>query len=121
LDLVRVPLTEKGIAVEVFDGGQAEPVLELAEACHQVAARFGPDAVLGLGGGSNMDVAKLTAVLLTHGGAPPPSLPPHPLPRAPPAAPAARAGGWRSAGARPPPALVRRCPPRAPSPTPPAR
>src|SRR5205814_1775332 len=31
---------------------------------------FRPDAVIGLGGGSNMDLAKITATILTHGGTP---------------------------------------------------
>jgi alcohol dehydrogenase len=34
------------------------------------ARRFAPDTVLGLGGGSNMDLAKIVAVLLAHGGQP---------------------------------------------------
>ena len=29
-----------------------------------------PDAILGLGGGSNMDLAKITATVLAHGGKP---------------------------------------------------
>ena len=33
-------------------------------------AQFKPDALLGLGGGSNMDLAKITAVVLAHGGSP---------------------------------------------------
>jgi alcohol dehydrogenase class IV len=63
------PLKEAGVTVEVFGGGQPEPSLKLVAECTAVAKSFGPDAVLGLGGGSNMDVAKMTAVLLTHGGA----------------------------------------------------
>jgi alcohol dehydrogenase class IV len=35
-----------------------------------LAKPFRPDVLVGLGGGSNMDLAKLTAVLLTHGGGP---------------------------------------------------
>src|SRR5579864_5094129 len=34
------------------------------------AREFGPDAVLGVGGGSNMDLAKITATALAHGGGP---------------------------------------------------
>ena len=62
------PLRDAGVAVEVFDGGQAEAPLGLIAPCAAAAKRFGPDALLGLGGGSNMDVAKMTAVLLAHGG-----------------------------------------------------
>src|SRR5205085_1979267 len=48
--------------------GRAEPALSLVERCTAAAREFRPDVVLGLGGGSNMDVAKFTAVLLAHGG-----------------------------------------------------
>src|SRR5262245_27495394 len=57
-------LTAAGVEIGVFDGGEAEPSLRLVERCAAVARQFGPDAVLGLGGGSNMDVAKFVAVLL---------------------------------------------------------
>jgi alcohol dehydrogenase class IV len=67
---VRTPLADAGVTVEVFDGGEPEPSLRAARACAGVARDFQPDAVLGLGGGSNMDLAKITAVLLTHGGDP---------------------------------------------------
>src|SRR5438874_1995716 len=62
------PLREAGVAVEVFGGGQPEPSLKLVAECTAAAKAYGPDAIVGLGGGSNMDVAKMTAVLLTHGG-----------------------------------------------------
>jgi alcohol dehydrogenase class IV len=62
------PLREAGLAVEVFGGGQPEPSLKLVAECTAAAKAYRPDAVLGLGGGSNMDVAKMTATLLAHGG-----------------------------------------------------
>jgi alcohol dehydrogenase class IV len=65
---VRDPLESCGITVEAFDGGQPEPSLELVEQCAAAAWRFAPDGVVGLGGGSNMDLAKIVATLLTHGG-----------------------------------------------------
>src|SRR5262245_7125203 len=68
LDAVRKPLLDAGVTVEVFDGGEPEPSMRAAEACIAQARRFQPDALVGLGGGSNMDLAKITAVLLAHGG-----------------------------------------------------
>jgi alcohol dehydrogenase class IV len=70
LDRVRQPLAESGAELEVFNGGEAEPSLRAAEASIQCGRTFQPDAVLGLGGGSNMDLAKITATILAHGGAP---------------------------------------------------
>ena len=67
---VRDPLESAKITVEVFDGGQPEPSLDLVEQCLADARRFNPDGVLGLGGGSNMDLAKIVAAVLTHGGGP---------------------------------------------------
>ena len=64
---VRASLAEASISTAIFEGGQAEPSLKLADECAAAAGKFGPDAVLGLGGGSNMDVAKMTAILLAHG------------------------------------------------------
>jgi alcohol dehydrogenase class IV len=67
---VRAPLAESQVAVELFDGGEPEPSIRAANACIAAARAFRPDAVLGLGGGSNMDLAKITATLLAHGGSP---------------------------------------------------
>jgi alcohol dehydrogenase class IV len=64
------PLAASGVAVEVFSGGEPEPSLRAADACIAAARQFRPDALLGLGGGSNMDLAKITATVLAHGGSP---------------------------------------------------
>jgi alcohol dehydrogenase len=69
-DTVQKPLREAGVVVELFTGGEPEPALRAAEAAVAVGRDFRPDAVLGLGGGSNMDLAKITATVLTHGGGP---------------------------------------------------
>ncbi len=69
VDPVHAPLSEAGLVVEVFSGGEPEPSLRAEEAV--AAARvFRPDAVVGLGGGSNMDLATISAVILAHGGRP---------------------------------------------------
>jgi alcohol dehydrogenase class IV len=70
VERVREPLAERRLAVEVFSGGEPEPSFRAAEACLQAARQFQPDALLGLGGGSNMDLAKITATVLAHGGSP---------------------------------------------------
>jgi alcohol dehydrogenase len=69
-DRVRGALADAGVTVELFDGGEPEPSLRAADACIAAARRFGPDAIVGLGGGSNMDLAKITATVLAHGGLP---------------------------------------------------
>jgi len=67
-DRVRQSLERAGITVGIWDAGEPEPPIEVACRAAEQAGAFGPDAILGLGGGSNMDVAKSVAVLLTHGG-----------------------------------------------------
>jgi alcohol dehydrogenase class IV len=67
---VRCPLEQAGVAVEVFPGGEPEPSMWATEACVALARQFRPDALVGLGGGSNMDLAKASATLLAHGGSP---------------------------------------------------
>ncbi|MBT5926828.1 MAG: iron-containing alcohol dehydrogenase [Verrucomicrobia bacterium] len=54
----------------VFDESEAEPSLNVATKAHQVAQEYNPDVIIGLGGGSNMDLAKMTALLHAHGGCP---------------------------------------------------
>ena len=68
LDAVRGPLLAAGVAVDVFDGCVPEPPSEVVSAATEAARRCGPGLVIGLGGGSNMDTAKLVALLLAHGG-----------------------------------------------------
>src|SRR5262245_41628836 len=61
---VRSALTTANVVVEVFDGGLPEPPIALAESCAQRAREFQAQAILGLGGGSNMDLAKIVATVL---------------------------------------------------------
>lgn len=56
--------------VEVFSGGEPEPSLRAADACAAAARAFQPEGLIGLGGGSNMDLAKIAAAALAHGGSP---------------------------------------------------
>lgn len=70
VDRICEPLRSGGFTVEVFDGGEPEPAIRLAAQCADQAKGFGPAALIALGGGSNMDLAKTAALLLTHGGRP---------------------------------------------------
>ena len=58
------------VAVEAFTGGEPEPSVRVAEACVEQCKSARPDLIVGVGGGSNMDLAKLTATLLAHPGSP---------------------------------------------------
>lgn len=60
-------LDEAGIAVDVFDGVVADPPEDVVLAAVAQARAFGADSVIGFGGGSSIDVAKLVA-LLAWGG-----------------------------------------------------
>src|SRR5207245_2102330 len=62
------PLSEAGVVVGLFTEGEPEPSLRAADRCIAMAREFKPDGILGLGGGSNMDLAKITAVVFRHGG-----------------------------------------------------
>lgn len=71
--LARVGIVDQvkeaaGRPIEVFDGGEPEPSLGMIRTGIAAAKEFRPDTIVGLGGGSNMDAAKLAAVVLGHGG-----------------------------------------------------
>jgi len=70
VDKVRQPLLGAGLAVDVFGDGEPEPSMRAAEQAIALAGKVQPDVVVGLGGGSNMDLAKITAAVLSHGGKP---------------------------------------------------
>jgi alcohol dehydrogenase class IV len=52
----------------VFDGVEPDPSLDVFEDAVEAAAEADPDAVVGVGGGSSMDVAKTVGVVHEHGG-----------------------------------------------------
>ena len=65
---IRQPLSS--CATEIFGEGEPEPSMKAADVCIALARKFKPDVLIGLGGGSNMDLAKITATVLAHGGGP---------------------------------------------------
>ncbi|MFO0851059.1 MAG: iron-containing alcohol dehydrogenase [Gemmataceae bacterium] len=68
LDQVTASLHVAGVEPVVFDGCVPEPPSDVVMQATAAARDARPDILIGLGGGSNMDTAKLVAVLLAHGG-----------------------------------------------------
>ncbi len=65
---VTEPLRAAGSAVTVSLDGEPEPTLAAADRVLAAAKANRPDVLIGVGGGSNMDLAKIAAAVLTHGG-----------------------------------------------------
>jgi alcohol dehydrogenase len=61
-------LESSGLRVTVFDRARENPTTECVEECVAAAKASGPEAIVGLGGGSAMDTAKGCNFLLTGGG-----------------------------------------------------
>ncbi|MBN2398005.1 MAG: iron-containing alcohol dehydrogenase, partial [Deltaproteobacteria bacterium] len=65
---VTASLKKAGIGAAVFDKVEGEPPLELADEGARAAASKKCDLVVGIGGGSAMDVAKAVAVITANKG-----------------------------------------------------
>ena len=61
-------LAAAGLAVRVFSAVDPELPRSCVAAGIDAAAGFDPEVIVGIGGGSCLDAAKLIALLLTHGG-----------------------------------------------------
>ena len=68
LETVLAQLNEGKAEVKVFDGGQPEVDRQTIERAAAFAGSFSPDVVVGLGGGSNLDLSKAVAILLKYAG-----------------------------------------------------
>src|SRR5882724_4881072 len=63
-DLMTSGLTASGAATFLWDQIAQEPTVKMFHQSLSAARDFRPDAVVGLGGGSVLDVAKLVAAML---------------------------------------------------------
>ena len=68
-DLVRL-LEDAGVRVTSFTDVLPDVPVHQVTQCAEIAASVDPDVVVGMGGGSCLDLAKAVAVLLAHGGQP---------------------------------------------------
>src|ERR1700733_37200 len=67
-ETVVTQLTEGKGEVNVFDGGQPEVDRQTIERAAALAQAYAPDVVVGLGGGSNLDLSKAVALLVKYPG-----------------------------------------------------
>ena len=70
LHAMLADLRDHGLAVQVEGGALPDVPMDSALAASESARGFAPDLVIGIGGGSCLDMAKCMALLLTHGGQP---------------------------------------------------
>jgi alcohol dehydrogenase class IV len=65
---VREFLEKEGIGVEIFDRVIPDPDVPCFESCLQMAKKGNYDLIVGVGGGSSMDIASITSIMLTNPG-----------------------------------------------------
>jgi len=65
--LVKI-LERTKLSYSLFAEVEPDPKIEIALASHEAARAFGPDLIIGLGGGSSLDIAKVTSAMFTNQG-----------------------------------------------------
>jgi alcohol dehydrogenase class IV len=59
-------LRSGGVSFEIFDKVEPDPRIEIVSACLEAARAAEAGVLIGVGGGSSMDIAKVVAVLMTN-------------------------------------------------------
>jgi alcohol dehydrogenase class IV len=67
--LAEDSLHDKQIEVAVFDKVRPEPPAYIVDECAEIIRQGGYDVVIGIGGGSSLDIAKGSAIMATNHGA----------------------------------------------------
>lgn len=68
LDHLAKTLDVTGFSYHLFTEVEPDPGIEVAAASLQAAKALAPDAIIGFGGGSSLDISKVTSVMLTNTG-----------------------------------------------------
>ncbi len=68
LEPLKNSLQAAHIPFALFDGVEPDPRLEVVRQCAEMGRKEGVEALIGYGGGSSLDIAKVAAVLLTNEG-----------------------------------------------------
>ncbi len=62
------PLATADLELRICLDGEPEPTCAAADRVIALAREFAPDVMIAVGGGSNLDLAKIAATVYTHGG-----------------------------------------------------
>mgnify|MGYP005856326633 CR=1 FL=1 len=68
LESVKKSLQSAGIPFALFDGVEPDPRIEVVEKSVEKAKKEGIDLIIGFGGGSSLDIAKVTSIMITNTG-----------------------------------------------------
>lgn len=68
IEPVKESLQQAGLPWSIFDRVEPDPRIEVAEECLRTARQEEADCIIGLGGGSSLDIAKVAAVRLANPG-----------------------------------------------------
>jgi len=68
LTSVEKSLQSVGLPFALFEGVEPDPRIEVVEKSLEKAKREGIDLIIGFGGGSSLDIAKVTSILMTNPG-----------------------------------------------------
>ncbi len=66
--LIQQTLDEAKISHALFDGVEPDPRIEIVQACADAVRESGADVLIGLGGGSSLDIAKMASMVITNEG-----------------------------------------------------
>jgi alcohol dehydrogenase class IV len=68
LEGVEKSLQAVGLPFVIFDGVEPDPRIEVVEKSVEKAKKEGIDLIIGFGGGSSLDIAKVTSIMITNTG-----------------------------------------------------
>lgn len=68
LETVEKSLQSAGLPFVIFDGVEPDPRIEVVEKSVEKAKKEGIDLIIGFGGGSSLDIAKVTSIIITNSG-----------------------------------------------------
>lgn len=69
LEIVQDVLGEADVKTDVFAGVEPDPKMQIVHECADRIRSSSPDVIIGLGGGSAMDIAKTSSIVAKCGGA----------------------------------------------------